>query len=83
MSFGEYEVIGRRLYRGHEPGSIFEARLERNAERRAIRRGDIRLLRVVQPKLQEGSFAFPDGWLPGHEHPDHRGAERRLLHERE
>lgn len=61
--YGEYEVVGRRSYRDHEPGSTFEARLDRGAEARAIRRGDIRLLRITQPDLVPGSVTFPDGWL--------------------
>lgn len=59
---GEYEVVGRREYRGHRPGDIFEARLDRAAEARAITRGDIRLVRVVTPEIQSGSFELPDGW---------------------
>ena len=62
MSMGEYEVVGRREYRGHKTGEIFEARLERAAESRAIARGDIRLLRIVEPQIQSGSFRLPDGW---------------------
>lgn len=60
--FGEYLVTGRREYRGHKPGSTFEATLDRNAEARAIRRGDIRLLRIVKPELQPDSYTLPPGW---------------------
>lgn len=60
---GEYEVVGRREYRGHPHGEIFEARLDRAAESRAVARGDIRLLRVVEPTIQPGSWRLPDGWL--------------------
>ena len=60
---GEYEVTGRREYRGHPPGEIFEARIPRAAESRAVARGDIRLLRVVEPQIQSGSYRLPDGWL--------------------
>jgi hypothetical protein len=63
MRFGLYRVTGRREYRGHKPGSEFEASLERGAERRAIARGDIELVAVVEPALQPGSFTFPRGWL--------------------
>lgn len=62
MSMGEYEVVGRRAYRDHAPGEVFEARLDRAAARRAIDRGDIRLLRVVEPEVQPGWW-LPDGWL--------------------
>lgn len=63
MTFGEYQVVGKREYRGHAPGTIFEARLDRNAAARAIRRGDIALLRTITPGLEPGSFSFPVGWL--------------------
>ena len=61
---GEYQVVGRREYRGHKPGTVFEARIDRNAAMRAVIRGDIRLLRLVEPVLQPGSWVLPDGWLP-------------------
>ena len=80
VEFGLYRVSGRRNYRGHEPGSEFEARLDRNAERRAAARGDIQFLGHVTPELQPGSFTFPNGWLAGHHKSDHRGASRRLSH---
>lgn len=60
--YGVYEVTGRRQYRGHEPGTVFEAILERGAEVRAIARGDIRLIRHVEPGLAEGSWELPPGW---------------------
>lgn len=64
MTHGEYFVTGNRRYRGHQPGSTFEARLDRNAEARAIRRGDIQLLRHIHPTVQPGTYTFPQGWLP-------------------
>lgn len=78
MTHGEYLVIGRRAYRGHQPGTTFEARLDRNAEARAIQRGDIQLLRLIAPALQPGSWTFPEGWLPppeGAATPDNQAAE--------
>lgn len=60
---GEYEVVGRREYRGHQPGEIFEARLPVGPESRAIARGDIVRLRTVEPSIQPGSFSLPEGWL--------------------
>lgn len=66
MTMGEYRVVGKREYRGHAPDTVFEARIERRAEARAIQRGDIALLRVVEPRLQPGSWVLPDGWE--HEH---------------
>jgi hypothetical protein len=62
VTFGEYLVTGSRRYRGHEPGTTFEAQLERNAEARAIQRGDIRLLRTVEPELPPGAV-LPDNWI--------------------
>ena len=61
--FGVYEVIGRRAYRGHEPGETFTARLDRKAERRALIRRDLRLLERIVPALQPGSYRLPKGWL--------------------
>ena len=63
MRMGDYEVVGSREYRGHPPGEVFEARLDRNAVARAIARGDIRVLRIVVPEVQPGSWVLPDGWL--------------------
>jgi hypothetical protein len=59
----EYEVVGKREYRGHLPGETFEARLPAGPESRAIARGDIRVLRTVEPQIQSGSYRLPDGWL--------------------
>lgn len=59
---GVYEVTGSRAYRGHKPGSRFEARLDRGAERRAVIRGDIRLVERVVPSIRPGSFRLPPGW---------------------
>ena len=81
VEFGLYRVVGDRLYRGHDPGTEFEARLDRNAEARACARGDIEFLRRVSPALEPGSFVFPEGWL-AQPHPSTRGAERRLSHSR-
>jgi hypothetical protein len=60
--YGEYEVTGRREYRGHAPGSVFAAQIDRAAEQRAIQRGDIRLIRRVTPAVPPGAV-LPDGWL--------------------
>jgi hypothetical protein len=59
---GLYLVSGNRDYRGNRPGEQFVARLDANAERRAIDRGDIVLLERVVPALQPGSFRLPKGW---------------------
>lgn len=61
--YGVYEVIGRRIYRGHTPGTRFEALIDPAAAQRAIDRGDIRLVRRVTPDLVAGSYRLPPGWL--------------------
>lgn len=61
---GVYLVTGNRAYRGHEPGTRFEASLQAGAEYRAINRRDIRLLSRFTPSLQPGSFQLPTGWAP-------------------
>lgn len=57
-----YLVTGPRKYRWHDPGTTFEARLDPDAERRAIERGSIRVLEVVQPALKNGSYVLPEDW---------------------
>lgn len=65
---GIYQVVGRRPYRGHQPGEVFEATLDQGAEERAIARGDILLLERVIPGLQPGSYTLPDGWRTHNTH---------------
>lgn len=68
--FGHYRVVGKRAYRSYEPGTEFEAALDPVPEARAIARGDIELLRRIQPGLQPGSYKFPSRWPPpGQEAP--------------
>jgi hypothetical protein len=55
-----YLVTGKRKYRWHEPGTTFEARLDPDAERRAIERGSIRVLEEVEVRV--GSFELPEDW---------------------
>jgi len=55
-----YLVTGKRKYRWHEPGTTFEARLDPDAERRAIERGSIRVLEVVDSQI--GSYGLPKDW---------------------
>ena len=59
MIGGVYKVVSSRRYRGHQPGDLFEARLEPRAEARAIGRGDIVLIERVTPALQPGSWTLP------------------------
>ncbi len=60
--YGLYVTVGPREYRGHPTGEEFIARLDRNAEYRAVKRGDIVCLKEVQPTLPS-VFDFPAGWL--------------------
>lgn len=62
MTLGRYQVVGKRAYREHVPGSIFEARLDRSAEARAIARGSIALLALIPDDLVPGSYRLPKGW---------------------
>lgn len=80
MTHGLYEVTGRFAYRGHAPGTRFEASLSRPAERRAIARGDIRLVERVTPSIRAGSYKLPDGWAAAvnREAPGTGRLERRL-----
>ncbi len=62
MTHKQYLVTGQRQYRWHKPGTVFEAQLDPLAEQRAIERGSIRVVGVVQPGLQNGSYALPEDW---------------------
>jgi hypothetical protein len=44
LEAGRYEVLRPTGYRGHARGSVFQARLTAEAERRAVIRGDINVL---------------------------------------
>lgn len=83
MTHKRYLVTGRRQYRWHKPGETFEAILEPTAERRAIERGSIRVLAIVQPQLDDGSYALPADWpLIAANAPTTRDADRRLANMR-
>ena len=56
-----YKVTGPSEFRGHQPGTTFEARLPEPMERRALRRGNIELVEQSTPKLQPGSYRLPRG----------------------
>jgi hypothetical protein len=58
-----YRVTGPRGYRGHPPGTTFEALLDPDVEARAIRHGAIELLEDSTPALQPGSYTPPSGWV--------------------
>lgn len=64
ISCSLYLVTGRRRYRNHRPGDKFEARLDPDAERRAVERGDIKVLKRIEITLVEGSYALPRDWPP-------------------
>jgi hypothetical protein len=68
-----YEVTRPSGYRGHRHGATFAARLAAGAERRAVDRGDIRLLTRSTPSLQPGSYALPHGWLNQNEEVSQHG----------
>ncbi len=57
---GRYRVIGQNEYREHRPGDLFEAKLERRAEARAIGRGDIELVERITFTVKPGSYRLPD-----------------------
>ncbi len=57
-----YLVTGKRQYRWHKPGTTFEAILDPLAEQRAIERGSIIVLEVIQSELENGSYALPKDW---------------------
>lgn len=58
-----YLVTGKRQYRWHAPGTVFEEKLDPDAERRAIERGSIRVLEEVEVSV--GSYELPDDWPHG------------------
>jgi hypothetical protein len=82
VTYGLYEVTQGHTYRGRVAGEQFEARMDRQAERRAMVRGVIRLIDTLEPALVPGSYVFPSGWLPS-PHTANRGAARRLFHGKE
>ena len=57
-----YEVVGRFEYRGHRPGTRFEATLDPVAEVRAVQRGALVVVNRTQVKLRPGSYTLPKGW---------------------
>jgi hypothetical protein len=62
--YARYLVLGTRLYRGHPPGTTFEAKLDPAAEQRAIERGAIKVLTRVEPSLDTESYQLPPDWPP-------------------
>lgn len=64
MTHGRYLVTGNREYRGHQPGTIFEAALAPGPERRAVERGAIQLLERITPSIEPGSYELPEPWPP-------------------
>ena len=58
-----YLVTGKRQYRWHAPGARpFEAKLDPLAEQRAVERGSIQVLEVIESALENGSYELPDDW---------------------
>jgi hypothetical protein len=70
---GIYEVVGRRTYREHPPGAVFEAAMDARHEARALARGDIKKLASTTPALQPGSYTLPPGWTTKNEEVQNRG----------
>ena len=62
MTHKRYLVTGPRQYRWHPSGTEFEATLDPDAERRAIERGSIRVLEIIEPDLKADSYELPDDW---------------------
>ncbi len=62
MTHKRYLVTGRRQYRWHKPGTTFEAKLDPDAERRAIERGSIRVLAIIRSDVEDGSYQLPKDW---------------------
>lgn len=56
-----YEVIGARPYQHHNTGERFAARLQPGPRRRALLRGDIRVVEPFTPTLPQG-YKLPPGW---------------------
>lgn len=75
--FCEYEVTGKREYRGHKTGTVFQARHD-PPKQRAINRGDITLLRICEPQVPQDR-TYPNGWLP----PPERAAPSPTIEGRE
>jgi hypothetical protein len=63
---GRYQVTGKRAYREHEPGEIFDALLDPNAEARATARGSIKLIERLTADLPPGKYRLPLGWPQPH-----------------
>ena len=61
MIHGLWQVTGKRIYRGHEPGTQFEASLQDGPAGRAVARGDIVLLEEFTPALP-AEYQLPEGW---------------------
>lgn len=59
---GVYLVTGKRAHRGHEPGEVFWAVLDPEAEARAINRGSIRLIERLEAALPKDKYRLPVGW---------------------
>ena len=54
-----YQVTGTREYQGYQPGDKFEATLEPRAEARALKRGNIVIVKKSTPRVRKGSYKLP------------------------
>lgn len=62
MVSGAWLVVGKRAYRGHDPGTEFEASIPAAPAKRALVRGDIRLLEEFVP-APPAEHQLPEGWV--------------------
>jgi hypothetical protein len=65
--FTQYEVLRQGGYHGFETGEVFEAVIDKAAEGRALKRGDIRILQRTTPAIQQASYRIPAAWLKQYE----------------
>lgn len=59
-----YRVTGGRAYHDVQPGEVFEASLDPQAELRAVRRGSVVIIDDTPPGIRPGSYQPPAGWEP-------------------
>jgi len=55
------EVIGRREYRGHRPGTRFVTNVDPALER-GIARGNVRVIAEVDAGVKAGTYGLPPDW---------------------
>lgn len=58
----EYAVVGTTRFNGFHPGDSFVDELDPGLEARAIRRGEIKVVRVLKDTLDLTRVSMPRGW---------------------